>query len=153
MTNLAEILYVNVVVSTFQQQYIRMKGKGDKRKINPVWYSIQPSGKIDIFQVFRMRSNWLLVSSWCLVQHYWLEESSEPGGDPCKSTENIQNMTRVAARLWNPPSHSLFTLSDNRYTSVCCCTTTLLISFIPQTVRLLNSSPTLQLESSFSCVV
>ena len=37
------------------------------------------------------------VSSWCLIQHYWLEESNDPG----KSTENIQNMMRVATRLWH----------------------------------------------------
>ena len=42
----------------------------------------------------------------------------------------------------HPPSHSLFTLllSDNRYRSVCCCTTRPQNSFIPQAERLLNSS-------------
>ena len=51
-----------------------------------------------------------------------------------------------------PPSDSLFTLlqSDNRYRSICCCTTRLQSHFTPQTARLLNSSSTLHHKRELS---
>ena len=81
----------------------------------------------------RLYSRWLKPPRTSLVpsaehqRHWWIETSAQ-------STKETKRQ--------HPPSHSLFTLlpSGKIYRSICSCTTRLQSSFIPQAMRLLNSS-------------